>query len=58
VLQHRVGRAHLLWSELTLKSGLQRVSSETLVADDRSNVQVNQYVTDVLEASARQADVL
>ena len=29
VLQHRVGRAHLLWSELALKGSLQRVSTET-----------------------------
>ena len=44
VLQHRLGRELLLCSELALKVGLQRVSAETLVTDDRANVQVDQYV--------------
>ena len=44
VLQHRVRREPLLWSELALKGRLQRMSTETLVTDDRSNIQVDQYV--------------
>jgi hypothetical protein len=39
-------------------AGLQRVSAETLVTDDRPNIQVNQYVANVFETSAWQADVL
>jgi hypothetical protein len=58
VLQHRLGREFLLCSELALKGGLQRVSAETLVTDDRANIQVDQYFSDVFETSAWQADVL
>ena len=41
VLQHRLGRERLLCSELALKGGVQRVSAETLVPDDRANIQVD-----------------
>ncbi len=58
VLQHRLGRELLLCSELALKGGLQRLSAETLVTDDRANIQVDQYLTNVFETSAWQADVL
>jgi hypothetical protein len=58
VLQHRLGSDLLLCSEFALKSGRQGVSAETLVADNRPNTQVNQYLPNVLKASARQADVL
>src|ERR1700687_4647143 len=58
VLQHRLGRKLLLCSELALKGGMQRVSAETLVTDHRANIQVDQYLTDVFETTAWQADVL
>ena len=58
VLQHRLGRELLLCSKLALKGGLQRLSAETLVTDDRANIQVDQDLTNVFETSAWQADVL
>src|SRR6266545_4811458 len=58
VLQHRLRRELLLRSELALKGGMQRMSAETLVPDNRANIQVDQYLTNVLETSAWQADVL
>lgn len=58
VLQHRLGRDLLLCSELALKGGMQRVSAETLVADDGANIQVDQYLTNVFKTPAWQADVL
>ena len=58
VLQHRLGRELLLWSQLALKGGLQRLPAETLVTDDRANIQVGQDLTNVFETSAWQADVL
>ncbi len=48
VLQHRLGRKLLLCSELGLKGGLQRVSAETLVTDDRANIQVEQNLRERL----------
>ena len=42
VLQNRLGRELLLCSELALKVGSQRVSADTLVTDDRVNVQMGQ----------------
>ncbi len=45
VLQHRLRRELLFCSELASKGGLQRMSAETLVTDDRANVQVDQYFT-------------
>ena len=44
VLQHRLGRELLLGSELALKGGMQWLSAETLVADDRANIQVGQHL--------------
>src|SRR6185295_8486684 len=58
VLQNRLCRELLLCSKLALKGGMQRVSAQTLVTDDRANIQVDQYLTNVFETSAWHADVL
>src|SRR5436309_2771645 len=58
MLQHRLRRELLFCAQLALKAGTQRVTAETLVTDDRANIQVDQYLTYVFETSAWQADVL
>ena len=58
MLQHRLRRELLLRPELAFKGGMQRMSAETLVPDNRANIQVDQYLTNVLKTSPWQADVL
>src|SRR6266498_4612576 len=58
VLEHRLGCELLLRPKLALKGRLHWVSAETLVTDHGANLQVDQDLTNIVEASAWKTDVL
>ena len=56
--QHRTRGCQLLGSEFTLKAHIQRSTGEALVPKDRTNAEVGQGLTNLVEAPSRQADVV
>lgn len=58
VRQHRVCRRLLIGSELALKAHLERAAAVALVANGRANAQVCQRLANIVEAPARQSDVM
>jgi hypothetical protein len=58
VAQHRVCRRLLLGPEFALKVHLESAAGVALVANGRANAQVGQRAEDIVEAPARQADVM
>jgi hypothetical protein len=56
--QHRIRCRFLLWPQLTLKPYVQRLAGVAFVANRRANTKIGEGFANIVEASARQPDVM